>query len=137
MRKIGIALLAAAALAGVGGCKKKNDMMAKMTEFKDSMCKCADKKDADCAKKVTDDMSKWAAQNADKNSEATAKPSEDEARVTQQFTECATKAMTAAAPAAPAAGGDMAGSAAGGGGMAGSSAAPPAGGGSAAAGSAH
>nr|HEX4315386.1 hypothetical protein [Kofleriaceae bacterium] len=63
MTKIGIAFLAVAALTG-GGCKKGNDTMKKMGEFKDKMCGCADKKDADCAKKVTDEMSKWATENA-------------------------------------------------------------------------
>jgi hypothetical protein len=115
MRKIGIALLAAAALVGVGGCKKKNDTLAKLTEFKTSMCGCADKQDAECAKKVTEEMSKWAAQSMDKTGEGATKPSADEATVTQQFTECATRAMTGAAPSAPPAGGGMAGSAAGGG----------------------
>jgi hypothetical protein len=109
MRKIAIALAAAAAFAGAGGCKKKDEMMAKMTEFKSSMCTCAEKKDAVCAKKVTDEMSTWAAQNADKGGEAAAKPSPEEATVTQQFTECATRAMTTAPPSAPAAGGVTAG----------------------------
>jgi hypothetical protein len=57
------------ALFAFAGCKKKggNDTaaaMAKMTEFKDEMCKC---KDAACASSVSDKMMKWSAeQNKDK-----------------------------------------------------------------------
>jgi hypothetical protein len=93
MTKIGIAFLAVAALAGVG-CKHGNDTMKKMTEFKDKMCGCADKKDADCAKKVTDEMSKWATENAGK-ADTSAKPTEEETKVGQQLAECTTKAMMA------------------------------------------
>ena len=79
MKKIGIAFLAAAALAGVG-CSKGGDMTKKMTEFKDKMCGCADKKDADCAKKVTDEMQAWAKDNADKVDKST-KPTEEQEKV--------------------------------------------------------
>jgi len=57
------------ALFAFAGCKKKggNDTaaaMAKMTEFKDEMCKCMD---AACASSVSDKMMKWSAeQNKDK-----------------------------------------------------------------------
>src|SRR5580692_8573644 len=93
MKKIGIAFLAVAALTGVG-CKKGNDTMKKMTEFKDKMCGCADKKDADCAKKVTDEMSKWATENEDK-ADTTAKPTNDETKVNTQPSQSTTKAMMA------------------------------------------
>jgi hypothetical protein len=58
------------------------------------MCGCADKKDADCAKKVTDEMSKWATENAGK-ADTSAKPTEEETKVGQQLAECTTKAMMA------------------------------------------
>ena len=114
MKKIGIAFLTVAALAGVGGCKKGNDTMKKMTEFKDKMCGCADKKDADCAKKVTDEMSKWATENAGK-ADTSAKPTEEETKVGQQLADCTTKAMMAGMatpPVTPPAGGSAEGSAA-------------------------
>ena len=138
MKKIGIAFLAAMALGGVG-CKKGNDTMKKMGEFKDKMCGCADKKDADCAKKVTDEMSKWATENAGK-ADTSAKPTEEETKVGQQLAECTTKAMMAGMamppPPPPAGSGEsMAGSAAGSAapaaGSADGSAAPAAGSGSA------
>nr|HEX4319097.1 hypothetical protein [Kofleriaceae bacterium] len=96
----------------------------------DKMCGCADKKDADCAKKVTDEMSKWATENAGK-ADTSAKPTEEETKVGQQLAECTTKAMMAGmgnmmgGSAAPAGGsGEPAGSAAP---AAGGSAAPAAG----------
>jgi hypothetical protein len=119
-------LVSLASVTLLGACKKGNDQAAKMKEFKEKMCACADKKDGagDCAKKITDEMTKWAADNAGKTDTA-AKQSDEEAETTKKFTECATKAMMAGMGSG---GGDAAGGS--GGAMAGGS-----GGGSAAAGS--
>jgi hypothetical protein len=134
MKNIGIVLVAVAALAGVGGCKKKNGMTDEMSKFKDRMCACADKKDAECGKKVTADMGKWVEQNPDKASDASAKPSEEDATLTRQLGECTTRAMMAGGTM----GGSAAPSAGGGGDMGGGGSATAMSGGSAApAGSAH
>ena len=58
MKNLTIAFVAALTLLSVG-CKKKGgagEAMAKMSDFKDQMCKC---KDAACAQKVNEDMTKW------------------------------------------------------------------------------
>jgi hypothetical protein len=125
-----ILVVTLASVAMLGACKKGNDAEGKMKEFKTQMCACADKKDgaADCAKKVTDDMTKWGQDNAGK-ADTSAKPSDEMTETTKKFTECATKAMMAGMPSAPTMGGS--GSAAGGDTMAGGgSGATMAGGGS-------
>jgi hypothetical protein len=109
MKKMTIAFAAALALASFGGCKKKGgagEAMAKMGEFKDKMCKCSDKA---CADKVTDEMTKWSqemAKTADKEAKVSEEDTKKMQEVTEEFTKCATKAMTAGAGAPPA-GGDM------------------------------
>jgi len=101
MKKITIAFAAAMALASFG-CKKKGgagEAMAKMGEFKDKMCKCSDKA---CADKVTDEMTKWSqemAKTADKEAKVSEEDTKKMQEVTEEFTKCATKAMTAGAPA--------------------------------------
>src|SRR6266511_4042001 len=61
MKKITLAFAIAMAFVSFG-CKKKGggggaaEAMAKMSEFKDEMCKC---KDAKCAQDVSDKMTKW------------------------------------------------------------------------------
>src|SRR5678816_1183012 len=81
MKNLSIAILAALSLLSFAGCKKKGgaDMIAKMTEFKDQMCKCADKA---CADKVMADMTKWtqdmAKEGGDKEA---AKPSEEDMKL--------------------------------------------------------
>nr|HEX4315032.1 hypothetical protein [Kofleriaceae bacterium] len=65
-----------------------------MQRFKTEMCGCADAKDADCAKRVTDEMSTWASENAG-NWEDTGPPTADETQLAQQLAECTTKAMMA------------------------------------------
>lgn len=143
MKNLTIAFLAAASLFTVGACKKKNDAaeaVAKMTEFKDAMCKCTDKA---CADKVNADMMKYG--ESMKNKKDDSKP--DQAMMDKlmgimtEFQKCSEKAMgaggdAAGSAAAPAAGSAEAGSAApaAGSGEAGSaaaagSAAPAAGGG--------
>jgi hypothetical protein len=140
MNKLTIAFATTMALASFG-CKKKADTagsgeaMAKMTEFKDKMCAC---KDAECAKKVNDDMTKWSQEQNAKTKGSVALSEADQKKATEIGTamgDCQQKAS------APAAGSDMAGSAAAGSGdMAGSAAGSAAGSGdmagSAAAGSA-
>src|SRR2546423_981931 len=99
MKNLTIAFLAAAALASFG-CKKKGgtgDTTAKMTEFKDAMCKCTDKA---CADKVQADMAKWSADNA----KATAdKPDEkamaDLGKINEDYGKCMAKAMGGGAAA--------------------------------------
>jgi hypothetical protein len=93
MKKISIVFMAAMSLAAFSGCKKKGgDMMAKMGEFKDKMCACKDK---DCAMKVTDEMTKWGKENADKAADQ--KPSDDDMKkameISKSMQECMTKAM--------------------------------------------
>ena len=111
MKNLSIAFLAAVSLMSFAGCKKKagGDYMAKMTEFKDAMCKCADKA---CADKVTGDMTKWTADMAKEGGDKMAAVSEEDAKkmapINEEFAKCAGKAMMAgmtpppAAPAAPA-----------------------------------
>jgi hypothetical protein len=113
MKNLSIAFLAAISLMSVAGCKKKSgagDAIAKMTDFKDRMCKCADKA---CADKITEDMTKWGQDMAKEGGDKAGAISEDDtkkmAAVTEEMTKCMTKAMTAgmtpppAAPADPAA----------------------------------
>ena len=105
MKNLSIAILAALSLLSFAGCKKKGgaDMIAKMTEFKDQMCKCADKA---CADKVMADMTKWtqdmAKEGGDKEA---AKPSEEDMKKSQQvseeYTKCMQKLMAAAMPPPP------------------------------------
>jgi hypothetical protein len=139
MKNLTIAFLAAASLFTVGACKKKGgaaEAVAKMTEFKDAMCKCTDKA---CADKVNADMMKYGESMKGKKEE---KP--DQAMIDKmmgimgEYSKCQEKAMgaggdAAGSAAAPAAGSAEAGSAApaAGSGEAGSAAAaaPAAGGG--------
>ena len=109
MKNLSIAFLAAVSLMSFAGCKKKGgggDSVAKMTEFKDAMCKCADKA---CADKVSADMTKWGQENMPKEGAEVPKMSEEDmkksAAVTKEMGECMTKLLTpamAAPPAAPA-----------------------------------
>jgi hypothetical protein len=150
MNKLMIAFAATMALASFG-CKKKagtagsSEAMAKMTEFKDKMCAC---KDAECAKKVNDEMTKWSQEQQGKTKEPVKMSEADQKKATEIGTamgECMQKASAPAAgsdtgsaaagsdtgsAAGSAAGSDAAGSAAG------SAAAGSAAAGSAAAGSA-
>jgi hypothetical protein len=59
MRKISIAFLAAASLAGLGCHKDKekaSDSIAKLTELKDKMCACKSKT---CSDKVSAELAQW------------------------------------------------------------------------------
>ncbi len=105
MKNLSIAVLAALSLMSFAGCKKKGgagDAIAKMTDFKDQMCKCADKA---CAEKVTEAMTKWGQDMAKEGSKEEAKISEDDtkkmASVTEEMTKCMTKAMMAGGAMTP------------------------------------
>jgi len=103
MTKLTIAFVAALSLFG---CKKKgggDEAVSKMTEFKEAMCKCGEG-DADCAKKVTDAQMKYGEEQA-KNADKDAKPDPDLAAkmkpLMDEYTKCATKAMTPKAAGGP------------------------------------
>ncbi|HEY5949652.1 MAG TPA: hypothetical protein VIV40_29360 [Kofleriaceae bacterium] len=101
------------ALLAIGGCKKKGGggdsagaALAKMTEFKDEMCKC---KDAKCAQDVSDKMSKWT-QEQSKNGATPPKLSDNDqkqaAALGEELGKCMQNAMAATPP--PPAGSDIA-----------------------------
>jgi hypothetical protein len=75
-------------------------MLDKMKEFTSKMCVCADRSSADCAKKVTDEMQKWAMAMAS-DPDTSERPTEEMTKVTQRLTECATKAMMAGMQTTP------------------------------------
>jgi hypothetical protein len=108
MSKMTLVMIGLIAIAGCG--KKKGgaaDTSAKMTEFKDAMCKCK-AGEADCAKKVLDDQKKWGDEMA-KTADKDAKPDPAEAAemakkmepIMADYTKCMTAAMTPAAPPKP------------------------------------
>jgi hypothetical protein len=108
MKNLSIAFLAAVSLMSFAGCKKKpggGDSLAKMTEFKDQMCKCADKA---CADKVNADYMKWGEEMKKEMGEAKEPPkmSEEETKkqteVAMAYSTCMAKQMTPPPPAAPA-----------------------------------
>jgi hypothetical protein len=110
MKNLSIAFLAAVSLMSFAGCKKKGggaDMMAKMTEFKDQMCKCTDK---GCADKVNEAYMKWGqdmAKEAGENKEPPKMSEEDmkkNADVAKAYAECMMKASGANAAMTPPAG---------------------------------
>lgn len=122
MKNLSIAFLAAASILTVGACKKKaggdiGEAAAKVTEFKDNMCKCKDKA---CADKVQEDYNKWGQEMAKKMEGKKAEDVKVDEATTKKMTdamtayaECMTKATTAdmaGSGSVPA--GDMAGSAA-------------------------
>ncbi|HSD87283.1 MAG TPA: hypothetical protein VLB44_07200 [Kofleriaceae bacterium] len=83
------------------GCKKKGgdgagEAMAKMTEFKDEMCKC---KDAKCAQDVSDRMTKWG-QEQSKNQKEPPKMNEADTKKFQEVGEAMGKCMQTAMGAA-------------------------------------
>ena len=106
MKNLSIAIVAALALLTFAGCKKSgggSNAVAKMTEFKDQMCKCADKA---CADKVAEAMTKWTQDFAkESGGDKAAKPSEEDAKKSQaimeEYTKCQGKLMAAAAPPPP------------------------------------
>jgi len=97
MKNLTIAFLAAASLMSFG-CKKKGgagEAMAKMSEFKDKMCACKDKK---CADDVQDQMNKWSADSAKNAGDKPEKPDEKTMKEMQdvgtKYGECMAKAMS-------------------------------------------
>src|SRR5689334_7959935 len=68
--------------------------MAKMEEYKDFMCKCADR---ECAERVQKDMAEWTASKA--NVSKNMKPSQEDLKrmtaVMKEMTDCTAKAMAA------------------------------------------
>lgn len=76
-----------ASLSGPG----RNDMYVVFEKFTKEMCACADQA---CAKVVTDELTKWASDNAGKQ-DFDDKPTDAETAIVKQFTDCATKAMMA------------------------------------------
>lgn len=93
MQKLFAIVMVTGALVACGGKKGSNEAFDKTKAFADAMCAC---KDADCAKKVMDDMTKWSAEYA-----KTAKPGDgimepEEAKkfeaVSKQLTDCSMKA---------------------------------------------
>jgi hypothetical protein len=108
MKTLSIAILAALSLLSFAGCKKKGgggEYLAKMTEFKDQMCKCTDRA---CADNVTAAMTKWTTDNAkagaDKNATASEEDTKKMTAVTEEMSKCMQKLMTPPAAAAPPAG---------------------------------
>ena len=101
------------ALLAFGGCKKKGGdngaaaAMAKMTEFKDEMCKC---KDAKCAQDVSDKMTKWGEEQS-KTQKQPPKMNEADEKKASAIGEEMGKCMQTAMAATPPAGSDAAGSA--------------------------
>lgn len=82
--------------AGLGG-GEFQAAMAKMSEFKDKMCKCSDAK---CAQNVSDEMTKWGQEEATQHQDE--KPTEDQMKQAQEIGEqmatCMMKAMGADTP---------------------------------------
>jgi len=87
-------VLTIGSLAACGGKKGGNDAFEKTSAFADQMCAC---KDADCAKKVMDEMTKWSTEWA-KNAKPDQVPDAEEQKkyveVSKRMTDCSTKAMT-------------------------------------------
>ena len=119
MKNLTLAFMVAMAFVSFG-CKKKGgggagEAMAKMTEFKDEMCKC---KDAKCAQDVSDKMTKWS-QEQSKNQKEPPKMSEEDtkkaAAIGEEMGKCMQTAMGAGTAVDPNAGsaGSAEGSAAG------------------------
>ena len=99
MKNLTLAFMVAMAFVSFG-CKKKGaggagEAMAKMSEFKDEMCKC---KDAKCAQDVSDKMTKWG-QEQSKNAKEPPKMNEADTaeaqKIGKEMGECMTKAMGA------------------------------------------
>ena len=104
MKNLSIAFLAAVSLVSFAGCKgKKGDMMAKMTEYKEQMCKCTDKA---CADKVVAEMAKG--MEAEGKEGKTPDPEEQKKYepIMKQYAECMAKANGMGAMGGAPAGGE-------------------------------
>lgn len=85
-------VVVAGALAACGK-KKNNEAFEKTKAFADQMCAC---KDSDCAKKVTEEMTKWSQEWAKNAKPEDNVPDPDQVKeieaVSKQLTECTMKA---------------------------------------------
>lgn len=88
-----VPVLALTLAAGAAGCKKKNsagEALAKMTDFRDRMCACADKP---CADKLNQEYMDWA--NKSSGGDKPTQMSEDDAKkitdVSLKYNECLAK----------------------------------------------
>lgn len=88
MKKHLVSGIALAFLFGLSACK--DDATKAMEGFKDEMCACKDKA---CAEKVSEKMSKWATDNADKVKKDE-KPTPEQEKIAKELMECTTKLMT-------------------------------------------
>jgi len=66
---------------------------AKLREFRDAMCKCAEH-DVECANAISDDMTTWAANQPRSTDPIPTQADPEMARIAQDMVECMTKAMT-------------------------------------------
>jgi hypothetical protein len=85
-------------LADAAGSASMAEAMAKMSEFKNMMCSC---KDADCAKKVSDEMTRWSQEQAGKMNSPPKMSEADMKKATEIGTamgECMQKAMGMGSP---------------------------------------
>jgi hypothetical protein len=110
MNKLTFVIVALFAFGAVAGCKKKGGdngaaaAIAKMSEFKDEMCKC---KDAKCAQDVSDKMMKWGQEQSANKKEPPKMSDADQKKATAIGEEMG-KCMQTAMAATPAAGSDTA-----------------------------
>lgn len=88
-----------AVVLGLAGCGNKggDSAMAEFKSLKDKMCAC---KDAECAKKVSDEMAKMG--DKYKNAKVDEKQLKEAAKLTEELTQCMTKAMGGGGGAEPA-----------------------------------
>ncbi len=95
----GTLLVALAVVAAVHALRPSASERAykKMLEFTDETCACLDTRDpAGCARSVTDEMSRWAAETVSAaDDDYASRPTDDEQQLAKRLTECMTKAMTA------------------------------------------
>ena len=66
--------------------------LEKMGEFRDAMCKCADH-DADCAKRVSDDMVAWSEKQPREPDPEPMKFNEEAEKIGRELGECMQRAM--------------------------------------------
>jgi hypothetical protein len=107
MTKLALAFAATLVLVSFSGCKKKggeavgSNAIAKMTELRDKMCAC---KDPDCAKTVSDEMTRWTQGNKKPLDSAEQKQADELGKQMGDCMQNATKLAAVNAAASPAAG---------------------------------
>src|SRR5579883_3478863 len=114
MRNFMIGLVAAVSLMSAG-CKKSggggDDMLKKMTEMKEAMCKCGEG-DSACANKVLEEQKKWGEEMAKSGGDKNAAPDPELQKklepISAEMSKCTNRAMTPKTGAAPAPGSDAA-----------------------------